>query len=137
MGAKTGGLEGARVLLVEDDPLLRRSLELLLRAWGARVTSASSVRESLQQFERARPDVLVSDLLLPQEGGLDLIQAVRALPRSSGGRVPALAMSGTFDSDAERRALDAGFTCYLTKPVEPALLGAALVELLQPQAGAA
>lgn len=128
-------LEGVRVLLVEDDRDSREALEVLLaRQCGATVTAAGSVREALDAFQRERPDVLISDIGMPQEDGFALIRQVRALAPERGGRVPALALTGYARKQDRTRALAAGYQAHLAKPVDPDELSRVLTKLLSPQA---
>jgi CheY-like chemotaxis protein len=80
------------------------------------------VGEALEQIARRPPDVLVSDLGMPDHDGYDLIRAVRALPSEAGGRAPAAALSAFARPEDRRRALMAGFQTHIAKPVEPAEL---------------
>src|SRR5262249_49892863 len=73
-------LSGVHVLVVEDDQDARYLIEDTLRHYGARVTSVASVREALAAIETSRPDVMVSDIAMPEQDGFDLIRAVRQLP---------------------------------------------------------
>jgi CheY-like chemotaxis protein len=74
-------------------------------------------------------DVLVSDIAMPDRDGYDMIRAVRALPRESGGRVPALALSAFAAHQDRTRALQAGFNMYASKPVDPAELVVSVASL--------
>ena len=111
-------LKGIRVLLVEDEPGCRGVFELALRQCGAEVVSAATARAGLDAFRVIAPDVLVSDLAMPEQDGYWLIAQVRALrPQRV---VPAVAVTGQGYEPA--RALSEGFHEYLTKPVDPARL---------------
>src|SRR5262249_60700328 len=75
---KPGGLDGVDVLLVEDDPVSREALELILRYYGAEVVSTTSVREALECFEHHSPTIVVSDIGLPLQDGFTLLRSIRA-----------------------------------------------------------
>ena len=115
-------LKDIRILVVEDE---RDTLDLLVTALaqcGAEVTSAVSVPEALAAFDRAAPDVLVSDIGLPVEDGYSLIRKVRSRTPARGGRIPAAAVTAYAGAEDRRRALDAGFQSHLAKPVDPSEL---------------
>jgi signal transduction histidine kinase/CheY-like chemotaxis protein len=115
-------LEGIRVLVVEDDVDSREMAVAVLTRAGATVSMAASAAEGLSLLERERPDVLVSDVEMPGESGLDLLQKVRALPEDRGGRTPAAALTAYASAADRMRALRAGFHMHLPKPVQPAEL---------------
>jgi CheY-like chemotaxis protein len=112
-------LAGVRVLVVEDDADTRDVLTLVLNEAGAEVTVAASAAEGLQKLEAERPDVLLSDIGLPDRDGFDLIRQVRALPPERGGHTLAAALTAYARSEDRLRALAAGFHSHLVKPVEP------------------
>jgi signal transduction histidine kinase/integral membrane sensor domain MASE1/ActR/RegA family two-component response regulator len=112
-------LSNLRILTVEDDSDSREMLEMVLRSQGADVVSAGSVREALQVLDGNdwRPQVLVSDLGMPDEDGYDLITKIRTRAADDGGKIPAIAITGYAGNEEGRRALRAGFQRHLTKPV--------------------
>jgi CheY-like chemotaxis protein len=110
----TTSLAGVRILLVDDDELVRDALHDYFTACGAAVVRAASARAGLRAFMQAPPDVLVSDLRMPGDDGFWLIAAIRALPPEQGGRVPALAVTGDLNAAAD--ALAAGFQAVHGKP---------------------
>jgi CheY-like chemotaxis protein len=112
-------LDGLRVLVVDDDPDLRELLVESLAPTGAVLATAASAAEAMAEFRRCPPHVLISDIGMPGESGLDLIRRVRALPREAGGLVPAAALTA-YASEADRRAaLEAGYQLHIAKPVDP------------------
>jgi len=111
-------LDGIKVLLVEDDADARNVLRLLLEIAGAKVEAAGSVRRALQTFDDFRPDVLVTDIGLPDEDGYVLIRHVRAR-EVDGGHIPAIALTGYVTSEDSARVRAAGFQVHLRKPVDP------------------
>lgn len=117
--ARTDDLDGVHVLLVDDEPDAREVVSTMLRRAGANVTSAGSVREALDLFERTRPSVLLSDIAMPERDGYDLIRLVRELPASHGGQIPAIALTAYAREEDRFRALTAGFQAHLSKPVAP------------------
>jgi CheY-like chemotaxis protein len=110
-------LRDLRVLFVEDDDDLRIVAADALRLSGAEVSEARSLDEALSLLCSFRPDVVVSDLGLAHEDGIDLIRRIRALPEASGGRVPAIALTGRVATADSHAALRAGFQVHVAKPV--------------------
>ncbi|MBC8122599.1 MAG: response regulator, partial [Gemmatimonadaceae bacterium] len=107
-------LEGVRVLIVDDEMDARRLLRLLLEGCGAEVRAAASAAEALQAIEQAAPDVLVSDIGMPDADGYELVQWARG----RGLTVPAVALTAYARSEDRVRALTAGFNTHVPKPVE-------------------
>lgn len=122
-------LEALRVLVVDGDADTLRAVRQLLEQAGAEVTAATSASEALAALERSLPDVLLSDIGMPGEDGLSLIERVRGLDPARGGRVPAAALTAQAQSEDRRQALLAGYQMYLAKPVDPAELTAAVARL--------
>jgi signal transduction histidine kinase/CheY-like chemotaxis protein len=126
-------LAGLKLMLVDDESDARDLVEDILRGAGARVVSAGSAREALLKFAQAQPDVLLSDIGMPDENGYDLIRQVRTLPIESGGGVPAIALTAFARPEDRSRALAAGYQLHLAKPVEQAELLAAVSSLVPGQ----
>jgi PAS domain S-box-containing protein len=111
-------LAGLNVLFVDDEADARELVEEFLSSRGARVTTAASAQEAIDRLSEVRPDVLVSDIGMPKESGLTLMQRVRQLSVEEGGGVPAIAVTGLASLDDARRALAAGFQEHLPKPLQ-------------------
>jgi PAS domain S-box-containing protein len=124
-------LEGVHVLVVDDELDARELLRSLLQSCGARVSTAASADEAGHILRDARPDLLVSDIGMPGEDGIDLISRVRASGPAAGGSIPAVALTAFARPEDRARALSAGFSAYLTKPVDLALLLRTLARLLR------
>jgi CheY-like chemotaxis protein len=105
------------VLVVEDDDDTREVLSLGLELRGARVRAVASARAALRVIEEDAPDVILSDIGLPDEDGLELIRKVRQLPARRG-RIPAAAVTAFTLGDDPEAALRAGFQRHFRKPVE-------------------
>jgi CheY-like chemotaxis protein len=123
-------LDGVNVLIVDDD---RESLALtdaILQAAGANVRTSISATEALSQFERWRPDVLVSDIEMPGEDGYSLARKVRAQPAERGGRTPAIALTAYGRPQDRERCLAAGFNTHIAKPVDPGDLTALIAAVV-------
>jgi DNA-binding NtrC family response regulator len=107
-----------RVLIVEDDQATREGLTELVRAWGFTADSAADGAAALERVTEFRPSIIVSDLVMPHMGGLDLLKALR--DDLDHIKVVLLTAQGTVDSAVE--AVKTGAEDYLTKPVDPAKL---------------
>jgi predicted PurR-regulated permease PerM/CheY-like chemotaxis protein len=125
-------LAGIRVAVVDNDQDARAALVDLLTGCGATVFDAGSAREALTALERDRPDVLLSDLAMPDQDGFDLIRCIRALPPEGGGSIRAVALSGYASKEDRDRTINAGFQAHLSKPVDPVELIATVLELARP-----
>ena len=122
-------LTGVRVLVVDDEPDARELVRRVLVECEAEVTVAGSAKEALAVFEEARPDLVVSDIGMPDVDGYDLIRAVRVLGTRRGGRVPAVALTAFARSEDRARALRAGYQAHVAKPVDPDELVATVAAL--------
>jgi signal transduction histidine kinase len=122
-------LAGLTVLVVDDDDASRELIALVLRRHGASVTPAGRAVDALAAIDRALPDVLVSDLSMPDLDGCALLAQVRALGRSRGRDVRALALTAHADDDHRTQALAAGFHMHMSKPFEFDGLVRAIAEL--------
>ncbi len=122
-------LHGLRVLVVDDEADSGDMVGALLAACGASVAVAASVEEAMTAFESAPTDVILSDIGMPDADGYELMRRIRARPRAAGGATPAACITGYTTSEDRRRALLAGFTMHLPKPVEPAELVAVVASL--------
>lgn len=121
-------LKDVIVLLVEDDADTRQVLTCLLELEGARVMAARSAAEALDLIRGQDPDVIVSDLCMPETDGYDLLRAVRALD-SPAATAPAVAMTAFPAAHGRLRAIDAGFQDYLVKPDDVLRLALLLADL--------
>jgi signal transduction histidine kinase/CheY-like chemotaxis protein len=115
-------LSGIRVLVVDDREDSRELIKRVLEDCRAVVTTAASAREALPLIETVKPDVLVSDIGMPEIDGYEFLRRVRALERLRGGRVPAIALTAFARSEDRTRALRAGYLVHVSKPVEPSEL---------------
>jgi signal transduction histidine kinase len=124
-----GLLAGVRVLVVEDEDDTRDLLAISLEQCGAEVTAVSSAADALASLDQRPPDVLVSDLAMPDEDGFSMIRKIRAREPGKGGNVPAAALTAYARTEDRVRALAAGFQRHLPKPIDPSDLIAAVASL--------
>ncbi len=97
-------------------------LRAVLEHCHAEVITAGSASEALEAIARLNPDVLVSDVGMPEEDGYSLIARVRVLPAERGGRIPAAALTAYVRAEDRVKVLRSGFQLHVPKPVEPAEL---------------
>jgi signal transduction histidine kinase/ActR/RegA family two-component response regulator len=116
---ETSPLRDVHVLVVDDDRDALDMLTVALSAAGARVRTAASAGDALALLRWIRPDVLVSDLAMPDEDGYSFIRDVRAIEGESGRRTPAIALSAYVRVQDRARAVAAGFNMFVEKPVDP------------------
>ncbi len=112
-------LKGLRILVVDDEADARQLLQSVLEGGGAIVKSAASGAEALEMICLEKPDVIVSDVGMPESDGYDFIRKLRALPREQGGRIPAVALTAYARAEDRRKALLAGFQNHAAKPMDP------------------
>jgi len=129
LAALAESLSGVNVLLVDDEADARELFKAVLEGSGAHVTAVGSGAEAFSSFTASPPDVVVSDIEMPEENGYDLIRRLRGLPPERGGRTPAAALTAYARAEDRMRALRAGFQLHVSKPVQPAELVAVVADL--------
>ncbi len=122
-------LRDLRVLVVDDEPDARGLVTAMLVQCGAVVTTAASAADAFVAVEKQAPDVLISDIGMPDEDGFTLIARIRGMARDRGGATPAACLTGYTTAADRRRALEAGFNMHLAKPIEPSELIAVVANL--------
>jgi PAS domain S-box-containing protein len=125
-------LSGVDALVVDDDRDARELIKRILNDCGATVRIAASARDALALFKEATPQLLISDLGMPEVDGFELLDWVRRLPREEGGQVPAIALTAFARSEDRLRALESGFSAHISKPVEPSELIATVASVVGP-----
>ena len=122
-------LAGVKVLVVDDQPDARELIRRVLEDCSAEVLLAGTTAEALRLVETERPDVLVSDIGMPDVDGFELLRRIRALGSDRGGRVPAIALTAFARSEDRTRALRGGFLVHVSKPVDPSELVATVASV--------
>jgi CheY-like chemotaxis protein len=118
MSASTPRLTGISVLLVDDDEDDLALLLALLTQAGARVTAVSTVEAALREFQKAIPDVVVSDLVMKGHDGFTLIRRIRRSPADGRRSIPCIAISAFVGTERQQKqVLAEGYTEFLSKPV--------------------
>jgi signal transduction histidine kinase/ActR/RegA family two-component response regulator len=116
-GMENHSLDGLRVLLVDDEAEAREILSTVMTRTGAEVTACHSASEALATLLEWKPDVILSDIAMPDEDGYSFIGKVRSLPREKGGETPAAALSAYARDIDRRQALAAGYQMHIAKPI--------------------
>jgi two-component system, OmpR family, response regulator MtrA len=114
------------ILLIEDDPLVRRGLELALSRHGHDVRTAATGEEGLDEFRSSTPDLVVLDLMLPGINGLEVCRRIRG-----DGEVPVIMLTARGDDFDVVGGLAAGADDYVVKPARPAVLDARIKAVLR------
>ncbi|RCJ25692.1 histidine kinase [Nostoc sp. ATCC 43529] len=123
-------LLGVRVLVVDDQVDSREFVSTVLEQCQAEVRAVASVQEALQVIREWKPDVLVSDIGMPQENGYSLIRKLRSQSPELGGNIPAAALTAYARAEDRMRAIQEGYQLHLPKPVEPAELATVVASLV-------
>lgn len=124
-------MQGARILVVDDEPQIRRSLQVNLESKGYAVETAETGEEAIGAFHNRHPDVIILDLIMPGMGGVDVVRRVR-----ESSTVPIIVLSAIGDERRKVEALEAGADDYMTKPFGMEELLARIRSLLRRAAGA-
>jgi CheY-like chemotaxis protein len=111
-------LTGIRVLTIDDEADARELFTVLLSQYGAEVLSVASAAAFLASLESFAPDVLVSDIGMPEIDGYTLLEQVRSLPPEHGGQIPAIALTAYAREEDQERCLAAGFQYHIPKPID-------------------
>jgi len=127
---KIHSLQGLDVLIVEDSPDTLNLLKMIFSREGANVTTASSATEALQSAVMKRPNIIVSDIGMPDTDGYQLLDQLRLLPELSD--VPAIAVSGYASEEDRERALAVGYLALVPKPIDVDVLFGLIQELIAP-----
>jgi signal transduction histidine kinase len=110
--------ENVKVVVVDDEPDGSELVARVLEERGAIVRTAARVSEAMAMVRADPPDVIVTDLGMPEESGYELLKQLRALPASEGGLIPAIALTAYGQLEHREAAMLAGFEQFLTKPVD-------------------
>src|SRR5262245_20693866 len=130
-GFDSVSLEGARILMVDDDADTRDMVKLMLEQFGADVVTAASAGEALSKFQPGRYDAMLADIGMAEVDGYELIARVRALGPEKGGDLPAIAITAFAGKEDRLRAITSGFQYHMSKPVEPGELVGAIATLIR------
>ncbi|MBD2158953.1 PAS domain-containing protein [Leptolyngbya sp. FACHB-16] len=120
------------ILAVDDEADMRDLVQVILEQQNVHIRLAASATEALAMFDEQQPDILISDIGMPEMDGYQLIQTIRQRSPKQGGLVPAIALTAYAGEYNQQRALNAGFQQHVSKPIEPEELITAIAELVNP-----
>ncbi|MBD2080747.1 PAS domain S-box protein [Leptolyngbya sp. FACHB-17] len=123
-------LTGLHILVVDDEADMRNLTEFILEQHGAQVTVASSAADALLTLAHSVPDVLLSDIGMPEMDGYTLMRQIRERSPEAGGGIPAIALTAYAGEYDRQQALSSGFQRHISKPVDPENLVKAIVEIV-------
>ncbi len=124
-------LQGIKILVVDDIPDTREFMVFVLEMEDAVVKAVESAQMAISVIQEWQPDILISDIGMPELDGYGLIRTIRLLSPEEGGRIPAIAVTA-YAAESDRQAiLAAGFNTHIPKPVEPLKLARAIARLLR------
>lgn len=123
-------LSSVDVLVVEDEPDTRELIKIMLEQYGATVRAVASAEEALLAFIQRSPDILVSDIGMPDVDGYSFISQIRSMQEPHKDLIPAIALTAYAGEYNQRQALQAGFQMHLAKPVDPEALAKAISSLV-------
>jgi signal transduction histidine kinase/ActR/RegA family two-component response regulator len=129
LGAPEVSLAGLMVLVVDDEPDARELVRSVLSLAGADVVVAASAAEGIKCVTARQPDVIVSDIGMPERDGYQFVRQVRDLGSARGGKTPAIALTAFARSEDRTRAMLAGYQVHMSKPIEPQELVATISSL--------
>lgn len=122
-------LNGMLILVVDDEEDTRQLLVQSLTFYGATVITANSAEQAFSEVQAKNPDIMVSDIGMPDEDGYSLIRRVRALPDKQHNSIPAIALTAFTRAQDRMRALTSGYQNHVSKPVEPDELATVIASL--------
>ncbi|MBW4417691.1 MAG: PAS domain-containing protein [Myxacorys californica WJT36-NPBG1] len=136
----SANLTGTRVLVVDDDSDSRELVQFALMQEGATVIAVTSGAAAIRTFHSEEPatgsqpvpDILLSDIGMPDMDGYTLIRQIRSLPPNHGGTIPAIALTAYAGELDQQRAIAAGFQRHIAKPIDPDTLIEAIALLMKP-----
>lgn len=129
---QSADLSGVRVLVVDDDENARELMRCLLEIQGAVATITASAGEAIAALTQDPPDIILSDIGMPDVDGYMLMRQVRALPSEQGGEIPAIALTAYASEIDHRQSAAAGFQQHIAKPIEAEELIRAIARLVNP-----
>ncbi len=124
-------LRGVKVVVIDDDIDAQELIAFVLEQQGAKIKSAGDVQEALSLLEQFQPDVIVSDIGMPDEDGYSFLQTVRSLPNPRLRNIPAVALTAYVREEDSQRALEVGYQAHLAKPFDPSEVVSIIHQLAQ------
>ncbi|MBD2730853.1 response regulator [Nostoc sp. FACHB-892] len=117
--SQSPSLNGLRVLVVDDNDDCLCIVTFILSDYQAQTKTATSVDEAIEAIEEWKPDIVISDIGMPDKDGYSLVSFIRNKEASMGGFLPAIALTSYVYPEDISEAIDAGFQEVICKPFEP------------------
>lgn len=127
---KKAALAGRKILVIDDEADARELINRILIYCKASVITAATATEGLELLKREKPDVVISDVSMPDKDGYQFINEVRQLTLENGGNIPAIALTAFARADDMTKAISAGYQKHLCKPVDSHELITAINQLV-------
>lgn len=126
-------LSGIRILAVDDAADTRELLTALLTQYGAEVTTVANGKDALRALQSFQPNILISDIGMPDMDGYALLHQIRSLSPNRGGQIPAIALTAYVRDEDAQRAFQYGYQCHLPKPIDIEQLVQSVLTLASPR----
>ncbi|RUR75497.1 response regulator [Chlorogloeopsis fritschii PCC 9212] len=123
-------LDGLRILVVDDSADSCSLVSFILEGYGVKVMTAATALEGLEVIEKFQPNLLISDIVMPEIDGYSFIRQVRSLG-STLGKIPAIAVTAMCREEDFNLAIECGFQSCLSKPIDPTNLALEIAKLSQ------
>jgi len=123
-------LLGKKILVVDDEPDIRDLVSFILEDYGIEVIAVTSAQRALEALSESLPDILISDIGMPEIDGYMLMRQLRQQPPEQGGNIPAIALTAYAGEINQQQAIAAGFQMHISKPVDPDALIEAIASLI-------
>lgn len=124
-------LDGLHILVVDDEADARNLLNVVFAEYGAKVTTAASASQAIELIKSLQPDILISDIGMPNEDGYSLVKKVRELDSQQAREMPAIALTAYVTKEDNKQAISSGFQMHLSKPVDTNALITAVAKLTE------
>jgi PAS domain S-box-containing protein len=124
-------LDGIKIMVVDDEPDTLDLLQTSLSCFGATVVGASDVSEAIGKLSSFSPDLVVSDIAMPDQDGFDFMRWLKQTPEVRSGRLPVIALTAYAGAGDRQAILEAGFCRHVPKPIEPLRLATLIAEVLR------
>ncbi|MBN3942602.1 AAA family ATPase [Nostoc sp. NMS9] len=130
VAAQSSPLSGLEILVVDDDADMQEFLPFMLEQYGATVTVVASAIEALTALSQSQPNLIISDIGMPEMDGYMLMRQIRSLEPEQGGTIPAIALTAYAGEMDRQQAIAVGFQQHISKPVDPEELVKAIASLV-------
>ncbi|MDZ8263825.1 protein kinase domain-containing protein [Nostoc sp. ChiQUE01b] len=130
VAVQSSPLSGLEILVVDDDADMREFLPFMLEQYGATVTVVTSAIEALTALSQSQPNLIISDIGMPEMDGYMLMRQIRSLKPEQGGTIPAIALTAYAGEMDRQQAIAVGFQQHISKPVDPEELVKAIASLV-------